>query len=210
MRNERRVDVIPWLVMASFSGWRREGLMVREMDEMALLRLFRQAGKLKRIRRTGWVQRGVAEPESVADHSHRTAFMALLLAGRFDVDPLRLIGMAIIHDLAEAVVGDITPGCGVSREEKHARERAAMGGLLAGLPDGERLMSLWSEYEEGVTSEARLAKDIDKLEMALQAVEYQERSPGKDLSEFFRSAREGIGGDEMTSLLEKLLSGVEE
>lgn len=60
-------------------------------------------------------------PESVADHSYRAAVLAMALPPGLDRD--RCVKMALLHDLAESMVGDITPSCGVTTEEKHGRER---------------------------------------------------------------------------------------
>ena len=75
-------------------------------DGDGLAELARLAGALKRVRRRGWVLRGVTEPESVADHSFRTALLALVLARDDSFDRGRCVAMALVHDLAEAVVGD--------------------------------------------------------------------------------------------------------
>ena len=75
--------------------------------------------------RTGWVYRGVEKPESIADHMYRVAVLALTVAGT-EYDQSKLVKMAIVHDLAEAIVGDITPVDGVSQEDKHSRELAAL------------------------------------------------------------------------------------
>ncbi len=81
--------------------------------------------------------------------------------------------MALAHDVAEALVGDITPHCGVSEGDKHAREAAAIAEMRALLgrdtAAGAELEALWREYEEQTTPEAQLVKDFDKLEMILQA-----------------------------------------
>ena len=127
----------------------------------------------------------------MADHSWRVALMALVGAeGTSGLDTARAVQIALVHDLAEAIVGDIAPGDGVPAEEKHRREAAAMeqlGGVLGGCA-GERVRALWDEYEAGASPEARFVKDMDKLEMILQAREYEEEQ-GKDLSEFFDSTR---------------------
>jgi len=62
----------------------------------------------------------------------------------------RALQVALVHDLAEAIVGDITPDQGVSDEDKHARERAAMQQMedaLDGHGTGVLLRELWEEYE---------------------------------------------------------------
>lgn len=80
---------------------------------------------LQKQPRTGWVYRGVEKPESIADHMYRMAILALTVAGT-EYDQSKLVKMAIVHDLAEAIVGDITPVDGMSGEEKYSRELAAL------------------------------------------------------------------------------------
>ena len=162
---------------------------------------------LKRVARAGWLQRGLppATCESVADHSWRVALFALVLAPatteREAIDRDRAIRMALVHDLAECVVGDITPNDGVSDDEKRRLERAAMREFCDGLTRGGGGMatvardveSLWEEYELGESAEAKLVKDMDKLEMIMQASEYEgdgEANGGANrggLEEFFTS-----------------------
>lgn len=76
--------------------------------------------------RAGWVQRNVAQPESIADHMYRMATMALLMAGSERYDHGKLVKMAIVHDIAEAIVGDITPDDNVSKDDKREQEAAAL------------------------------------------------------------------------------------
>lgn len=157
-----------------------------------LLSFFRFVGKLKTIKRTGWVKRGVHEPESVSDHMYRMALMAMAVGGNDSARRDRLIKMALVHDLAESEVGDIAPGDGVSKEEKFRREEAAMHHLrddaLSQSNFGKELYDLWLEYDQGKTEDARLVKELDKMEMIVQADEY-ETAQGKDLEEFFESTR---------------------
>ncbi|KAB1204792.1 HD domain-containing protein 2 [Morella rubra] len=88
----------------------------------------------------------------------------------------RCIKMAIVHDIAEAVVGDITPSDGVSKAEKSRREQEAldhMCKLLGGGSRAQEIGELWLEYEENSSPEAKIVKDLDKVEMILQASEYE-------------------------------------
>ncbi|GBF95859.1 hypothetical protein Rsub_08450 [Raphidocelis subcapitata] len=146
--------------------------------------------KLKTTQRTGWVRCNVQQPESIADHMYRMGMMSLILGDGAGVDTVRCIKMALVHDVAEAVVGDITPHCGVSDGDKHAMEAAAIEriqGMLGTQTDAAREVSeLWHEYEAQSTPEAHLVKDFDKLEMIIQAHEY-ETAQGAELQQFFDS-----------------------
>ena len=148
---------------------------------------------LKTTKRTGWVMREVPDPESVADHSWRITLMAMVAAFSDGVNTDKCIKMALVHDLAEAAVGDITPHCGVSDTDKHQMELDAivkMTRMLGPSMGSEDILSLWKEYEEGTSEEAKLVKDMDKLEMILQAQEYEaDGKNGKSLDQFFTSTR---------------------
>ncbi|KAK9078856.1 hypothetical protein SSX86_002914 [Deinandra increscens subsp. villosa] len=144
---------------------------------------------LKSTKRAGWVKRDIAGPESIADHMYRMGLMALIASDTPGVNRDRCIKMAIVHDIAEAIVGDITPSDGVPKAEKSRREKEAidhMCKLLGGGPRAEEIHDLWMEYEENSTTEAKVVKDFDKIEMILQALEY-ENDQNKDLEEFFQS-----------------------
>ncbi|KAG2182036.1 hypothetical protein INT43_006962, partial [Umbelopsis isabellina] len=143
---------------------------------------------LKRTKRTGWVDSGIQKPESIADHMHRMGVMAMLIDDP-TLDREKCIKMAIVHDLAEAVVGDITPHAGVSKDEKYRQERTAIESYQSLLGDSnmaKEITSLWQEYEDAATPEALLVKDLDKFEMIVQALEY-EKSDKKELQSFFNS-----------------------
>jgi 5'-deoxynucleotidase YfbR-like HD superfamily hydrolase len=169
-----------------------------------LLTLFRKVGELKTIKRSGWVRCEIPNPESVADHSFRCAFMAMVLGDMMDVDSEKLMRMALLHDIAEAVSGDITPHDGISRNEKSQREVDGLQSLLEGIQNSKQYIALWKEYEEGESIEARLAQNIDKLEMAIQAVEYQKRYPDIDLSQFVSNAQEQIDLPEIMELFKEI------
>ena len=150
-------------------------------------------GKLKTLKREGWVKRGVNMPESDSDHMHRVALIAMLIPVEANVDRDKCIRMGLVHDVCECIAGDITPVCGVSKEAKHALERSAMNEIFRVLGGGTvaaELLNLWEEYEAGVTPESIYVKDIDKFEMIVQADEYEQVQPGLNLEEFFNSTRE--------------------
>jgi len=173
----------------------------------ALLRFLHLAGKLKSTPRAGWALRGISRPESVADHSHRVALLALVLAPRAEprLDVTRCVALGLVHDLAEALVGDITPYDGVDAGEKRRREEDAMR-QLAGLGGDDSLLVLWREYDAAQSPEARFVKELDKLETVLQAAEYEQdgtAAPGA-LGEFWHSAGARIASPGLRALLDAL------
>ncbi|KAF9398068.1 HD domain-containing protein 2 [Mortierella sp. AD011] len=149
--------------------------------------------KLKRTKRTGWLNHQIKPAESIADHMYRMSIMALLIDEKTaGVDKNRCIKMAIVHDLAESLVGDITPYDGVTVEDKHTREKNAMHHLchelLGWTEQAQEIEELWHEYEAATTPEALLVKDFDKFEMIVQALEY-EKSENTTLESFFAGTR---------------------
>ncbi|KAM3860993.1 5'-deoxynucleotidase HDDC2 [Diretmus argenteus] len=154
-----------------------------------MLQFMKLIGQLKRVPRTGWVYREVNQPESVSDHMYRMAVMSLTITDP-TVDKGRCIRLALVHDMAECIVGDIAPMDNVSKAEKHRREEEAMRNLTGLLQEGlkQEIYGLWEEYETQSSPEARLVKQFDLLEMILQAHEYEqlEGTPGR-LQEFFDS-----------------------
>ena len=163
-----------------------------------LVDLFELAGKLKQTERTGWTtQLGIRKPESVADHSYRCAIMGLFLSNETRTDILRLVQMLLLHDLHESVIGDLDKPTKIRMGPERVRdiEDEAVSQVASALPDGLRreYASVWHEFMEGATPEAVLATDIDKLEMALQALEYQRQGYSRaKLEEFWRHVDENI------------------
>ncbi|KAF9033210.1 HD domain-containing protein [Panaeolus papilionaceus] len=100
--------------------------------------------------------------------------------------------VSLVHDLAEAHVGDIVPREGISKEEKHWQEQAAMKNFVTDMlhnsPTALTIEALWKEYEEGETVEAHFVKDLDKFEMASQALEYKRNHGTWTLQPFFDSS----------------------
>lgn len=115
--------------------------------------------------------------------------MALIASDIPGINRDKCVKMAIVHDIAEAIVGDITPSDGIPKIEKSRREREALDHMCKLLGNGSRakeIGELWMEYEENSSLEAKIVKDFDKVEMILQALEY-EKEQGMDLEEFFES-----------------------
>lgn len=100
--------------------------------------------------------------------------------------------MALVHDMAELLVGDITPVDGVPKSEKSRREASTMDYLCRDLlrnvdggEAGEDIRKVWQEYEDGETEESKFVHDVDKVELILQMMDYERMGKGKiDLGEF--------------------------
>ena len=159
------------------------------MDTTAVITLLRHGNQLKNTARTGWVQRGVPQPENVAAHSYGVVFTAMVLAELVDeeVDNGRLLAIAALHDLPEGLTTDIpTPAWRYLPDGvKTAVERGAMQEITGGTLFADRFMPLWEELHADETIEARLVHDADKIDMFLQARIYQEQTGNRHLDEFW-------------------------
>lgn len=134
-----------------------------------VLEFLRAAEKLKSTHRSAWTSAG--QPESVAEHTWRLCLMALVLQDAFPgVDFARLVKMCIIHDLGEAIGGDIPAIHQIPGQSKAGQERADLLQLLQPLPQHlqTEITGLWDEYEAAASPEAKLAKALDKLETIMQ------------------------------------------
>ncbi|KAG2376847.1 uncharacterized protein HKW66_Vig0174200 [Vigna angularis] len=155
------------------------------VDEIAT-KVYSTAFIILTTKRKGWVNHGIKGAESIADHMYRMALMALIAGDVPGLNRERCIKIALVHDIAE---GDITPSDGVPKAEKSRREQEALNKmceLLGGGMRAEEIKELWEEYENNSSLEANLVKDFDKVELILQALEY-EVEHGKVLDEFFLS-----------------------
>ena len=162
--------------------------------------LLLQAYQLKSLSRAGWVRSGIAHPESVAAHSWGMSFLCLTLCPE-ELNTQRVLELAILHDLVEVHTGDITPHDPVSKAEKKARERKAALQLFAERHD---FLAIWQEYEDHQTAESRFVHQIDKLDMALQAIVY-EQNEDFDGKEFIDSAKRAVHDPSLQTLLKKVL-----
>ena len=178
--------------------------------KMSPLDLFIEAGNLKKLPRTGWLLRGVSNPESIADHSYRVALITLFLADELkakgvEIDVERALKIALLHDLAEARVTDIPLTAQYYLDKGRAEKKAAME-LFIKTPNPKEYFRLWREYEEGLSLEGRLVKFADKLEMLIQALEY-EKAGFRNLDEFWGtldSLRESEFYEHFGELVEEL------
>ncbi|MCB5164557.1 HD domain-containing protein [Streptomyces bambusae] len=138
-----------------------------------------EMGVMKNAKRTGWWFTGNNNPESIADHSFRVGIIGAVLAMMEGADPAKVALMCLFHDTQETRIGDIphigrryidvTANVDVTADQVARAHPAVRAGVLR----------VVEEYEAGNTPEAIVAKDADKLECLVQAVEY--RSQGNTL-----------------------------
>ena len=131
--------------------------MGQENELQDLVQFFHIAGKLKQEKRRGWLDRGVKDCESVADHSFRLALMAMVFSGKQKVDVCKAMKMALVHDLPEAICGDVASKINeadqkISNKEKQEREIRALDAMLGFLEQGlaKEIRELWMEFEFGI------------------------------------------------------------
>jgi len=158
--------------------------------KMNILHLAFQTGISKKLPRTGWLMHKVKNPESVAEHAFRVIVMAMSLAPFLDVDQNKLIKMAIIHDLGETSTGDLVveKGRSIDKEAKKQKEKIEEKAVKEILWEyGEEYAKLFHEMIQRKTKEALVFWELDKLEMAIQAYEYQ-KAQKINLEEFIENA----------------------
>ena len=126
----------------------------------------------------------------MADHSYGVALLALLMCPP-ELDRSRVLELALLHDLAEVETGDFTPHDGIPGGTKRRLEREAFSSLLEALPNQDHLLSIFAEYQDATSAEARWVKSIDKLEMSLQSLNYED-DYGMELQEFRDSASDAL------------------
>lgn len=165
---------------------------------------------LKTQKRTGWLNHGVVNPESISDHMHRMSLMSLLIRTP-GVDTLKCMRISAVHDLAESIVGDITPfDAKIDAKEKHYREVAGINYIADEIlrpynpQAASEMRERWLDYEEQRCLEAVYVKDLDKFEMLVQCFEYERVHPDKDLSQFYNAVH-SITTDEVKGWCDALM-----
>ncbi len=164
-----------------------------------ILNFLIEVGKLKKIKRRGWVLRGIEDPETIAAHTFRMTVMAWVLCCKKKLNLNKIIKMSLIHDLCEVCAGDTTPYDKILPKdkkkwkemfnkwprlskkekesfflEKYEKEQKGLKKLILDLPSSlkEEIKNLWDDYEKGLTPEGRFVRQLDRVENLLQALEY--------------------------------------
>ncbi len=153
--------------------------------------------KLKEIPRTGWKQKlEIENAESVASHTLLMIVLVFFFSEQFGYSckkKVRLIEMTLIHDLAESIIGDITPET-MNKNRKSKLENEAFGKIIEKIYSKnlkKRYIDLWYAYQTKKSFESKCVHLLDKLEMVLQANYYLNNRKGirkEDIRPFFQSS----------------------
>ncbi|MEU4333921.1 HD domain-containing protein [Micromonospora lupini] len=180
--------------------------MTDDHDAAGAMTFIFEAGVLKRAARTGWWFAGVKQPESIAEHSFRTALIGMMLAAMEGADPARVSMLCTLHDTQETRITDIPHIA--KRYLTAVPNTAVTADQVAACPPAvaEVITAAVAEYEAGETMEAVVARDADKLECLVQAVEY--RHQGVDnVQRWIDSSRAALKTASAHRLADAALSG---
>jgi putative hydrolases of HD superfamily len=178
------------------------GIMTEVPNRLAgqIARFIYEMGFLKHVKRAGWSLAGVNDPESVAEHSFRTALIGFILACEEGADPGRTALLCLLHDSQESRTGDVfTLG---RPYVTTANNVDVTSDQIEGFPQSTAftLLALVQEYENGETLEARLAHEADKLECVFQAREYQAHR-ATDTTQWIRNCSQRVSTEAGRRLL---------
>jgi len=154
--------------------------------------------KLKEIPRSGWKQKlEIKNTESVASHTLLIIVLVFIFSEKYGFSckkKVKLIEMALIHDLAESITGDITPET-MNNKRKNKLENEAFGKIMCMLCTKslkKRYLELWHDYQTKKSFESKCVHLLDKLEMVLQANYYlrnRKELTKENVGPFFQSGR---------------------
>ncbi len=168
---------------------------------------FKIAANLKNIPRQGWIEKlKIENPESVADHTFSTTIISLIYSDLQKLDTAKVLKMSLLHDLAESVVGDITPSMR-DYNNKIDLETKTFKKIIKNLPNNlqKEYLQIWNEYVQNKSKEAQLVHDADRLELALQANIYEKNGFKKArLLSFYNTADRDIKSARLRKILSEL------
>jgi putative hydrolases of HD superfamily len=158
--------------------------------------------KLKDIKRTGWIRVGIKNSESVADHCFSVSALAMQMADKMKLNTEKCTRLALLHELAEIKIGDLTPYDAKYKEKAEMEKKAILKIIKeTGTDFFKRHID---ELDENKTKEAKLVHDMDKIEMCIQALDYEKKT-GKNLQEFYDYTKGKLQLKESKSLFEEII-----
>jgi putative hydrolases of HD superfamily len=179
-----------------------------KISNKEIIKIATKGGILKTVKRTGWILKGVKNAESVADHTWRMGLLILLLAPD-NLNKQKLLEMNTIHDLGEVGIGDIKWEEGTktisSPEDKHADELNTVKKIFGNNKDLKKLLELLKDYNQQKSPEAKFLKQLDKIEMIFQALDYENEGYESSLfDEFWLNAEKYIKDNKLIVLFSEL------
>lgn len=142
------------------------------MNEKEILDFIAESGQLKRVKRSGWWVAGVADPESVADHSFRTGIVGHILARLENVDPYKVMLMTLYNDIHETRVNDLHKIGHRYIDFKSVEKAVQTEQLSAENGFKQEIAQALDELHAQVSPESIVARDADILECIIQGKEY--------------------------------------
>lgn len=175
-----------------------------------IIQFYFEFNHLKQLFRQGWLLRGISEKrcESVADHLFSTSILTLIIAENYypQLDFTKLLKMTLVHELGEIYVGDITPKDYIPKDMKYQWELKALVEIFSKFPNGNSYISLWKEYEEENTPEAKFLRQIDILEAAFQSVVYRLQYKNDKVDDFLPWTQKRLKDKFLINLIKELVT----
>ncbi len=187
---------------------------IENLKDANILRTIFEIMHLKDIYRRGytlkWRDIPIEKCESDADHCFGVAMISLILAVEYysELDLEKVLIMAILHEIGEVYIGDLTPydrkNKKITSKEKHRLEKIAVIKILSKLGNWQKYIDIWLEFEKGESEEAKFVKQMDKLEMLIQASIYKWHYNNEQLREFLDRNWKCIKEKELQKIVEQL------
>lgn len=182
---------------------RNPALLLEGKKVDPIIEFYFEFNHLKQLFRQGWFLNGLTEEkcESVADHLFGVCILSLILGENYypSLNIKSLLEMALVHELGEINIGDVTPQDRISKKVIYEWELKSIIEIMSKVPNGNHYVTLWKEYEEGLTPEAHLLRQIDYLEMGLQACIYNLRY-NIPIDDFIRSTKKRLFDKKLNDL----------
>lgn len=171
---------------------------------------------LKDEKRSGQQLYNIEDPDTVAGHTWMLSLLTMLYGKEIDLE--RAIKMAVIHDIGESKIGDISDRADeqnkeIQEAEKFKMEKQAVKNISEKL-ENQEILGLWKEFEESETKEAKIVNDLDTLEAPLQALQKEKQNrynpednqdkPYDNLDEFFLRPEDDFETQKIAEIFQKI------
>ncbi len=182
----------------------------KELD--SILRFMLRANELKEVERSGWLISKIKNPEHDGDHSYSTAVLSYLIAKKMGLDAEKCAVMGLFHDINEAITGDIATRYDKSlqavppttKKKIERKNELRLASILRGNQKAA-LSAILDEYYMQLTDEAKLVKQVDKLDYIVQLTLYSTKiKSNESVEEFFKTAGSRIDIPEVLYIYEKV------